>query len=114
MANINISWTDNPADVSDIDSYEVYVCDATPTGHFGTAAALQTKLDAIHAATDKAAETAAQGLVLVESITDLTAKTISSPYAAPGTGTYHFGVAAKNQGGFKVQDDTSVDSVVVS
>ena len=110
MANINISWTDNPADVSDIDSYEVYVCDATPTGHFADAAALQAKLDEIHGGQTAAS----QGLVLVESITDLTKKTISSPYATPGDGTYHFGVAARNQGGFKVQDDSSVDSVLIS
>ena len=47
MANINISWTTIPADTSDIETYEVYVCDATANGHFTTAAQLQTKLDAI-------------------------------------------------------------------
>ena len=109
MANINVSWTTNPADTSDIDSYEVYVCDATATGHFTTAAELQTKLDAIQGGQTPAS----QGLVLVESITDLTAKTISNPYSTPADGTYHFGVAAKNQGGFKVEDNTSVGSVVV-
>ena len=114
MANINVSWSTNPADTSDIDSYEVYVCDATPTGHFGTATALQAKLDAIHAATDPAAETAAQGLVLVKSITDLTAKSIAPDvYSTPGPGTYHFGVAAKNQGGFKVEADSSVSDITV-
>ena len=106
MANINVSWTPVTG-ATDIDSYEVFVCDATATGHFTTAAALQTKLDAVHAATDKAAEMTAQGLVLIESIADLTKTAITNPYEA-STGSYHFGIASKNQGGYKVQDDTSV------
>lgn len=109
MANINVQWDTNPTVTSDIDSYEVYVCDATANGHFTTAAELQAKLDLIHGG-----QTAvSQGLVLVESITDLTAKSISSAYSTPSAGTYHFGVAAKNQGGFKVENDTSVGSVIV-
>lgn len=109
MANINVTWTTNPTDTSDIDSYEVYVCDGTPTGHFGTAAALQTKLDAIHGGADAAS----QGLVLIESITDLTATSITSPHTL-SAGSYHFGIASKNQGGFKVQDDDAVFALPVS
>jgi len=110
MANINISWTTIPADTSDIASYEVYVCDATANGHFTTAAQLQTKLDAIQGGATTAA---AQGLELVESITDLTALSTSSPKTLT-TGSYHFGIAAKNQGGFKVLNDTSVTALAVA
>lgn len=110
MANINVTWSTNPTDTSDIDSYEVYVCDATATGHFIDAAGLQAKLDLIH----DGQTAASQGLVLVESITDLTATSISSAYSTPGTGTYHFGIAAKNQGGFKVEADSSVSAITVS
>ena len=103
MANINVTWNTNPTDTSDIDSYEVFVCDGTATGHFTTAAALQTKLDAIQGG----ATAASQGLELIESITDLTAKSITSPHTL-SAGSYHFGIASKNQGGFKVQDDDAV------
>ncbi|HAT53209.1 MAG TPA: hypothetical protein DCS80_08140 [Betaproteobacteria bacterium] len=109
MANINISWTTIPADTSDIETYEVYVCDATANGHFTTAAQLQTKLDAIQGG----ATAGAQGLELVESITDLTALSTSSPKPLT-TGSYHFGIAAKNQGGFKVLNDTSVTALAVA
>ena len=113
MANINVTWTTNPTDTSDIDSYEVFVCDGTATGHFATAAALQTKLDAIQGG----ATAASQGLELIESITDLTAKSITSSHPITGTGSavnYHFGIAAKNQGGFKVEDDTAVFELPVT
>ena len=114
MANINISWTPVTG-ATDIDSYEVFVCDGTATGHFATGAALQTKLEAVHAATDKAAEIAAQGLVLIESIADLTRQTASHTIAGTGSPVnYHFGIAAKNQGGYKVQDDTSVFPLSIS
>ena len=109
MANINISWTTNPADTSDITSYEVYVCDATANGHFTTAAQLQTKLDAIQGGSSAGA----QGLELIESITDLTALSTTSPKTLT-TGSYHFGIAAKNQGGFKVLNDTSVTALAVA
>ena len=109
MANINVTWSTNPTDTSDIASYEVYVCDGTSAGHFTTAAELQTKLDAIHGGADAAS----QGLDLIESITDLTAKSITSPHPL-SAGSYHFGIASKNQGGFKVQDDAAVFALVVS
>ena len=104
MANINLTWTPVTGS-TDIDSYEVYVCDGTSSGHFANAAALQTKLDAIHGG----ATASSQGLELIESITDLTAT--STAHSITGTGSavnYHFGIAAKNQGGFKVEDDTAV------
>lgn len=111
MANINVSWTTNPTTTSDIDSYEVYVCDATSNGHFTTAAQLQAKLDLIHGGASTANSL---GLVKVDTITNVAATSITSPYTAPGTGTYHFGIAAKNQGGFKVEDDNAVTALVVS
>lgn len=97
MANINISWT-NPADVSDIDSYEVYHCDLV--NHITTEAGFQTALDAVHGG----ATPASQNLVLVESGLATTATAISSAYSTDttGAGDYHFVVAAKNQGGYKV------------
>jgi len=104
MANINVTWTPVTGS-TDIDSYEVYVCDGTSAGHFANAAALQTKLDAIHGG----ATASSQGLDLIESVTDLTAT--STAHSITGTGSavnYHFGIAAKNQGGFKVQDDDAV------
>jgi len=104
MANINVTWTPVTGS-TDIDSYEVYVCDGTSSGHFANAAALQTKLDAIQGG----ASVSSQGLELIESITDLTAT--STAHSITGTGSsvnYHFGIAAKNQGGFKVEDDTAV------
>lgn len=116
MANINISWTPVTG-ATDIDSYEVFVCDGTATGHFATGAALQTKLQAVHDAADanKATEMAAQGLVLIESITDLNRSTASHTIAGTGSPVnYHFGIAAKNQGGYKVQDDTSVFPLSIS
>jgi len=116
MANINISWT-KPTDVSDTDSYELFVCDGTPAGHFNTGAALQTKLQAVHDAADadKATEMAAQGLVLIESITDLDREAASHTIAGTGSPvSYHFGIASKNQGGYKVQDDTSVFPLSIS
>lgn len=109
MANINISWTTNPTDTSDIDTYEVYVCDATANGHFTTAAQLQTKLDAIQGGSNAGA----QNLELVESIIDLAALSTSSPKTLT-TGSYHFGIAAKNQGGFKVLNNTSVTALAVA
>ena len=114
MANINISWTPVTG-ATDIDSYEVFVCDGTATGHFATGAALQTKLEAVHAAADKAAEMATQGLELIESVTDLTRSTASHTIAGTGSPvSYHFGIAAKNQGGYTVQDDTSVFPLSIS
>jgi hypothetical protein len=109
MADINVTFTPVTGS-SDIDSYEVYVCDATSNGHFTDAASLQTKLDAIHGG----ATVGSQGLVKVETIANLGATSITSPYTAPGSGSYHFGVAAKNQGGFKVEDDTAVTQLIVS
>jgi len=106
MANINVTWTPVTGS-TDIDSYEVYVCDGTSAGHFADAAALQTKLDAIHGG----ATASSQGLDLIESVTDLAATSITTAHSITGTGSavnYHFGIAAKNQGGFKVQDDTAV------
>lgn len=112
MANINVTWTPVTGS-TDIDSYEVFVCDGTSAGHFSDAAALQTKLDAIHGG----ATASSQGLELVESVTDLTKNSITSAHTIVGTGSpvnYHFGIAAKNQGGFKVQDDTAVKMLPVS
>lgn len=109
MADINVTFTPVTGS-SDIDSYEVYVCDATPSGHFTTAAALQTKLDAIHGG----ASALSEGLVLVESITNLGATSITTAHTVPGSGSYHFGIAAKNQGGFKVEDDTAVTHLAVN
>ena len=108
MAKINISWTTNPVDTTDIDSYEVYVCDATASGHFTTADQLQTKLNAIQGGSNAAAE----GLELIER-TSVTALSTTSPKEL-AAGSYHFGVAAKNAGGFKVHDDTSVEALVVT
>ena len=111
MANINITWT-NPVDVSDIDSYEVYHCDLV--NHKTTEAEFQTALDAIHGG----ATVASQDLVLVESGLATTATAISNAYSTDttGAGTYHFVVAAKNQGGYKVGngDGTAVYSLTVS
>ena len=67
MANINVTWTPVTGS-TDIDSYEVYVCDGTSSGHFANPTALQTKLDAIQGV----ASASSQGLELIESITDLT------------------------------------------
>ena len=108
MANINVSWTTNPTVTSDIASYEVYVCDATAGGHFTDAAGLQTKLDNIHGG----ATASSQGLDLIESITDLTKTAITTAHTL-SAGSYHFGVAAKNQGGFKVEDNNAVTALVV-
>ena len=107
MANINVTWTTNPTTTSDIDSYEVYVCDGS--SHFTTAAQLQTKLDAIHGG----ATASSQGLDLIESITDLTKTAIPTAHTL-SAGSYHFGIAAKNQGGFKVEDDNAVTALVVT
>ena len=107
MANINVTWTTNPVDTSDIASYEVYVCDGSPAGHFTTDAEFQTKLDAIHGG----ATVASQGLDLIESITDLNATSITAPHTL-SAGSYHFGIASKNQGGFKVGDGSSATSAV--
>lgn len=113
MANINISWT-NPADVSDIDSYEVYHCDLV--NHITTEAGFQTALDEVHGG----ATPASQNLVLVESGLATTATTISSATGystdTTGAGTYHFVVAAKNQGGYKVGngDGTAITSLTVN
>lgn len=109
MADINVTWTTNPTTTSDIDSYEVYVCDSTSNGHFTTAAQLQTKLDAIHGG----ATASSQGLDLIESITDLTKTAIPTAHTL-SAGSYHFGIAAKNQGGFKVEDDNAVTALVVT
>lgn len=110
MATINVTWTPVTGS-TDINSYEVYVCDGTSAGHFSDAAALQTKLNAIHGG----ATASSQGLELIESVTDLARSTAS--HTIVGTGSpvnYHFGIAAKNQGGFKVQDDTAVKMLPVS
>ena len=106
MANINVTWT-NPADTSDIASYEVYVCNGS--AHFTTAAAFQTKLDAIYGG----ATASSQGLDLIESITDLTKTAITAAHTL-STGSYHFGIASKNQGGFKVEDDNAVFALAVT
>jgi hypothetical protein len=109
MADINVTWTTNPTTTSDIDSYEVYVCDSTSNGHFTDAAALQTKLDTIHGG----ASALSQGLILIESITDLTKTAITTAHTL-SAGNWHFGIAAKNQGGFKVEDDNAVTALVVT
>jgi hypothetical protein len=106
MANINVTWT-NPTDTSDISSYEVYVCDGS--SHFTTAAAFQTKLDAIYGG----ATVTSQGLDLIESIDDTTKTAITSLHSL-SSGSYHFGIASKNQGGYKVEDDNAVFALVVS
>lgn len=108
MADINVTFTPVTGS-SDIDSYEVYVCDATASGHFTTAAALQAKLDNIHGGQS----VASQGLAHIESITNLAATSITSPHTL-SAGSYHFGIAAKNQGGFKVEDDNAVTALVVT
>lgn len=109
MADINITFTPVTGS-TDINSYEVYVCDATSSGHFTTAAQLQTKLDAIHGGQS----VASQGLAHIESITNLSATSITSAYTLSSPGNYHFGIASKNQGGFKVENDTAVTQLTVS
>ena len=109
MADINITFTPVTGS-TDIDSYEVYVCDGNPSGHFTTAAELQTKLDAIHGGQT----VASQGLAHIESITNLSATSINSAYNLSSPGSYHFGIASKNQGGFKVEDNTAVTQLTVS
>ena len=111
MANINITWN-NPADTSDIESYEVYHCDLV--NHITDEAGFQTALDAVHGG----ATPTSQNLVVVETGLANTATSISSAYSTntTGAGTYHFVVAAKNQGGYKVGngDGTAVYQLPVS
>lgn len=120
MANINLSWS-VPTNTDDIDSYEVYVCNLT--AHIADEADAQARLDAIHAAADadKAATITAQGLAVVETGLAKTATAITTPYSTEtgpvtGAGTYHFVVAAKNQGGYKVGngDGSAVASQIVN
>lgn len=108
MANINITWT-NPLDVSDIDTYEVYVCDLND--HKTTDAQFQTALDQIFAGTSTVP---AENLVLVEDNIAKTRNSISSWSGSAGVGNHHFAIAAKNSGGYKVGDGTSAASAVFS
>ena len=121
MANINVTWTPLPSTVSDVDSYEVYVCDLS--AHITSEADAQARLDTIHAAADadKAATITAQGLAVVETGLAVTSSSLSEPYSTvdgpvTGQGTYHFVIAAKNQGGYKVGngDGTAVKGIEIS
>ena len=105
MANIKLTW-DVPADVSDIDTFEVYVCDTL--NHKTTDAEFQTSLDAIHAGTSTVG---GENLVLVQDNIATNVTEIAS-WTTTMTGMHHFVIAAKNQGGYKVGDGSSVDSAV--
>lgn len=112
MANINVSWTALANTVTDVDSLEVYVCDLT--NHFTDEADFQARLDNVHGGSS----VASQNMTLVEGGLAFTASQITDPYdtTATGPGTYHFGVAAKNAGGYKVGngDGGAIASIVVN
>ena len=105
MANIKLNWT-NPTDVSDIDTFEVYVCDTNV--HKTTDAEFQTSLDAIHAGTSTVG---GENLVLVQDNIATNVDEILS-WTTSMTGNHHFVIAAKNQGGYKVGDGSSASSAV--
>ena len=109
MANINVSWTALPSDPGDIDSLEVFRCDGV--NHIDNEAGFQTALDSYHGGATLAS------LNLVEVATGLAwdaANIGSTPHTIAGTGsdvTYHFCVAAKNAGGYKVGSSATPSSV---
>jgi hypothetical protein len=107
MANIKLTW-DVPTDVSDIDTFEVYVCDTV--NHKTTDAEFQTSLDAIHAGTSTIG---GENLVLVQDNIATNVAKIDS-WTTSMTGMHHFVIAAKNQGGYKVGDGSSADSAVAT
>ena len=107
MANIKLTW-DVPGDVSDIDTFEVYVCDTNV--HKTTDAEFQTSLDAIHAGTSTVG---GENLVLVQDGIATNVDEILS-WTTSMTGMHHFVIAAKNQGGYKVGDGSSASSAVAT
>jgi len=99
MANINVTWTPLTVDPGDIDSLEVYRCDGV--NHLTTEAEFQTALDEVSGG----ATLASQNLVEVATGLAWNAENIGPAHTIAGTGSevnYHFCVAAKNQGGYKV------------
>ena len=105
MANIKLTWN-APTDVSDIDTFEVYVCDTV--NHKTTDAQFQASLDAIHAGTSTVAD---ENLILVQDEIATNVVEIAS-WTTTMTGFHHFVIAAKNQGGYKVGDGSSASSAV--
>ena len=107
MANINVTLA-VPTDVSDIDTFEVYVC--YTVNHKTTDAEFQTSLDAIHAGTSTVG---GENLVLVQDNIATNVTEIAS-WTTSMTGMHHFVIAAKNQGGYKVGDGSSASSAVAT